>query len=158
MNKETGFIDAAPHLRWVLHREKRQKIAIVVVQFFQDNPSISFNTIACSGLSGLLIAPMIADLTHTDLLVVRKDDEGCRSNKQVEGVRKANIKYIIVDDLIDSGKTIKRIIQQIDIHRNKAELVGVYLYYRIKDRDGLEEQQTDYQERIGHNVPFWCMG
>ncbi len=65
-----------------------------------------FDSIAFTGLSGTLIAPLLAIQTNKKLLAVRK--ENSHSTLIVEGDWHAK-RYIIVDDLISKGDTIKRI-------------------------------------------------
>src|SRR5208337_2265028 len=86
-----------------------------------------FDAIVVSGYSMALIAPCVADALHKDIILVRKDDEDCHSDYQVEGVMCQN--YIIIDDLVCSGETLKRIQRKIGDHfYSSAKLVGLYLY------------------------------
>jgi adenine/guanine phosphoribosyltransferase-like PRPP-binding protein len=87
----------------------------------------NFDAIAISGYSQALIAPTVADALGKGLIIVRKDNEKCASSYEVEGVLAQ--KYIIIDDLICSAYTLKRIKEKIKkYHYSSAECYGIYLY------------------------------
>lgn len=99
-----------------------------------------FDAVAFTGMSGALIAPDIADKLKKQLILVRKKDKK-HSCYDVEGYYGGS-KYIIIDDGISSGDTIKYIKKQIKEAYNfqKYELVGCFthnesvnLIPRIKD-------------------------
>ena len=70
-----------------------------------------YDTIAVRGVSGLLAGTLIADATGKHLIVVRKG-EATHSMNQVEG-NQTSEKYIIVDDIVDTGKTANHIMQRV---------------------------------------------
>jgi len=76
--------------------------------------NLKFDAIAYTGCSGALVAPTIAYLLNKHLIVVRKD-EGAHSFNRVEGYVNKNepINYIIIDDFIETGKTINTIYEKI---------------------------------------------
>lgn len=70
-----------------------------------------FDAIAFRGMSGAMVAPQVAVKLKKSLLMVRKGED-CHSYSAVEG--EFDIKsYVIVDDLVDTGKTIQTIINSI---------------------------------------------
>lgn len=74
-----------------------------------------YDSIAVRGVSGLLIGPMLASACKKTLIVVRKEKANgleCHSYNQVEGDAAAR-RYIIVDDLVDSGHTASTIIESV---------------------------------------------
>lgn len=86
-----------------------------------------FDSIVISGYSMALIAPCVADALHKDIILVRKDNEDCHSSYYVEGILCQ--RYIIIDDLVCSGETLRRIQKKIGDHfYSGAKLVGIYLY------------------------------
>lgn len=89
--------------------------------------NLDFDSIAFTGLSGALVAPSVADKLNKNLIAIRKDNcdshAASYSDEFIEGNLDSK-KYIIVDDLIFSGSTIKRIMRKIDF----SECVGVFLY------------------------------
>ena len=87
---------------------------------------VDFDSIVVRGHSGMLIAPIIAHLLNKPIAFVRKKNESTHSSMSIEGI--VLDKYIIIDDFIDTGATIKEIdITTRRVH-SKAQLVGVYLY------------------------------
>ncbi len=88
---------------------------------------IEFDAIAFRGMSGAVIAPVLAAKLKKGLIAVRKSDENTHSYVKVEGLRDA--RYLIVDDFVDSGHTIKTIIKEIKEWDNgKGVCVGLLLY------------------------------
>lgn len=85
-----------------------------------------FEAIAFSGVSGAAIAFPLSYLLNKPLLCVRKSTEDTHSADLIEGCDNAP-RYIIVDDFIASGETIRRIKKEIK-NRTKGELVGIYLF------------------------------
>jgi adenine/guanine phosphoribosyltransferase-like PRPP-binding protein len=103
-----------------------------------------FAYIAASGVSGITVGSAIAYVLKKNLIVVRKpvemekedrDWEECdrlgysHSNMSVEGYPlNVSFNYIIVDDLICSGNTMRRISDSILAKNHRAIRVGYYLY------------------------------
>ena len=76
---------------------------------------LKFNTLAVSGHSGIVLATLLAAKLKMPLLAVRKDgDNECADSCRVNGTRLKDCRYLIVDDLISSGRTVKRILFRID--------------------------------------------
>lgn len=92
---------------------------------------IEFDTIACTGVSGIVIGLALAQRMGRKVAIVRKNGDGTHSGNRIE----ANCfpeeigKYIIVDDLTESGKTIKRIVTALKKHApRKTKHVATYFY------------------------------
>ena len=94
-----------------------------------------FDSIAFKGNSGSMVAPAVAVALGKAITLVRKAD-GNHSSRNVEGL--LNCRYIIVDDLIDTGSTVRSIqsdIRQADTWGDEfasSECVGIYLW---RDRE-----------------------
>jgi hypothetical protein len=96
-----------------------------------------FEAIVVRGMSGLIVGPMVASRLKKPWCVVRKPGEGTHSDhKAVEGWHNFR-SYIIVDDLIASGGTVRLIQKTIresalaslnKWERGVPECVGYYLY------------------------------
>ncbi len=91
--------------------------------------SLTFKSIAFRGVSGALVAPIVAVRLKKGLIVVRKEANE-HSTYLVEGHRLIGPqKYIIIDDFPSTGDTIKKILKEIkDRHNQSAKCVGVYFY------------------------------
>lgn len=88
-----------------------------------------FTAIAFRGVSGALFAPSIADKLKVGLIAIRKETENCHSSCLIEGL--TNVEYIIVDDFISSGDTVKTIVNTIkkkDSHKS-CKCVGYYMWH-----------------------------
>lgn len=119
-------IQGASHTCRVLNHKVRNKY---IIQTLCDlrKCKVDFDAIVCAGTSGLMIAPPVAELMNKHICVVRNTTD-CYSEFPVEGV--SPYRYVIVDDLICSGKTVKRIIKAMKDQHPKASCVGVYTYIK----------------------------
>lgn len=90
----------------------------------------NFDAIAFRGLSGALIAPAIAMRLNKTLIAVRKPIEisgnrdATHSPHLVEGDRAAKT-YVIVDDLVSSGRTVLAIVRAIKEFAPHAVCAGI---------------------------------
>lgn len=88
-----------------------------------------FDLIVGRGGSGISGASILSYALNKELVIVRKsldNHDGCRlaSSSDIK-YNSTSLNYIIVDDFICSGKTIKEIKKQMPAHH---ELVGAFLY------------------------------
>ena len=95
--------------------------------------TLKFDAIAFRGSSGAALAFAVSSELGIHLIHVRKDSG--HSPHPVEGCYSAK-RYIILDDFIDTGKTISEIVSKIDIHyfyegRAAPKLVGIVLYNAV---------------------------
>ena len=90
-----------------------------------------FDALAFRGQSGSLIAPVLALALDKTMLMVRKNMTDCHSGQIVEGDLGAQ-RYIIIDDLISSGKTVTTIVEEIAKVARKAVCLGVLEYTRTE--------------------------
>lgn len=120
---------------------------------------VDFDAIAFTGLSGALIAPIIAREMRKTMLAVRKltcdDDFHCHSSRKVEGDIAAR-RYVIIDDIVSTGATIGNIISAVKAAQLNsspshvpAECVGVFEYY-FSDRRRVKALKdfADYQRKM----------
>lgn len=98
---------------------------------------LDFDAIAFTGMSGALLAPPLAVAMGKSLILVRKLAEIGRTHSCHKVVGDAGaLKYIIVDDFQDTGKTTRRIKDKVKEFAPKAECLGVHemhKQYRYKD-------------------------
>ena len=88
---------------------------------------VKFDAIAFTGSSGAALAYPISFLLGVPLICVRKSTKDNHSGLKLEGAVSAS-KYIIVDDFIQSGRTINKINKAIKSRNEKANCIGIYLY------------------------------
>lgn len=123
---ESGkIIQGAAHTCRVLNHKNRNKIIIKAICDLRKIKD-QFDSIACCGTSGLLVVAQVAELLDKNIVVIRKKDEKCYSDFPMEGA--TPYRYIILDDLVCSGSTIKHIKHTIYEDCPKATCVGVYCY------------------------------
>ena len=120
-----------------------------LTEFRKDTP---FDAIAFTGVSGAAMAFPLSFALGIPLLCVRKGGENSHSPYKVEGDYAAR-RYVIVDDFISTGNTMRRI--QEDLENEIAGtpvLVGIYLYRNMcySDWTDIHDEQipvlpdTDY--------------
>lgn len=120
-----GIIQGSSHTCQVLNHKNRNKIIVKAVCNLRKMTD-EFDSIACCGVSGLMVVPQIAELLNKNIVVVRKTDTKSYSDFIIEGV--APFRYIIIDDLICSGATIRYINNIIKEEYPRANCVGAYFY------------------------------
>ena len=92
---------------------------------------VEFHSFACSGVSGMVVAPVLAHAMDKRLLVVRKALSGCHATHFVEGDVNKYDQYVVVDDFLSTGKTIGLIIAHITKELGDCyapTYAGTYLY------------------------------
>lgn len=119
------IIQGSAHTCQVINHKNRNKIVIKAVCDLRKIQN-SFDSIVCCGVSGLLVAPQVAEIINKNLVIVRKPDEKRYSKFFMEGA--APYLYVILDDLLCSGDTLKWIRNTIYEDCPKAKCVGLYCY------------------------------
>lgn len=114
----------------------------------KDKETLGINSIAVTGLSGSVIGGLVSYMTDLPLILVRKDEK-CHSPYDVEYSDNigTNLNYCIVDDLIQSGKTIRTMVEKINKEngRRNSQLIKVYLYH---DNSGEKIEIKDENEDV----------
>ena len=118
------YIQGASHTCHVLNHKERNKIIIKAVCDLRRIAD-SFDSIACCGVSGLLVVAQVAELLNKNIIIVRKGEK-CYSEFRTEGV--APFRYIILDDLICSGGTVRYIKKVLKDEYSRSSCIGVYCY------------------------------
>lgn len=93
-----------------------------VVKFLRG---FKFDAIAFRGMSGALLAAPLAMTMKKTLMLVRKEGDINHSKRMVEGDRSCK-SYVIVDDFIAGGDTVKSIYDAVEIFAPKAKCLGVF--------------------------------
>lgn len=88
-----------------------------------------FEAIAFTGSSGAALAYPLSYKLKIPLIHIRKSIRDNHYGSKLEGLNDC-ASYIIVDDFINSGRTIKKIISEINKGNayKKSECVGIYLF------------------------------
>jgi adenine/guanine phosphoribosyltransferase-like PRPP-binding protein len=132
----TPDYDHATHFRIALRPEEISKLLPSLVAILKK---FEFDAIAFMGMSGSLLAQPIAMKLKKNLIMVRKTTRGVHSSRLVEGDR-ASRRYIIVDDLVDSGDTARKIMKRIK-RWSESECLGVLEVNKVADEGQVELTQ-----------------
>ena len=125
--EDGSIIQGASHTSRVLNHKYRNRV-IIDAYTKLSKVDFWFDAIACTGTSGMLVVPQIAELLKKNIIVVRKFNEDCYSTFLVEGT--STKQYIIIDDLICSGDTIKHMIRSIHEETPRSKCMGIYTYMK----------------------------
>lgn len=117
-----------------------------VSRVFEETP---FEALAFMGQSGAAIAYPLSYLLQMPLILVRKDDDSSHHVKlrridrlrYLEGEVHANT-FLIVDDQIESGASILKIIERIRDYNPNARCVGVMLFGNNYARETLSPNNS----------------
>lgn len=142
---ESGdVIQGSSHTCHILNHKIRNKIIIKAVCDLRKIKD-QFDSIACCGVSGLMVVPQIAELLDKHIMVVRKAGEKCYSEFRTEGV--APFRYVILDDLICSGDTIRRITSVLKQEYPRSQSIGVYCYLPKETAYSQSKEGSKYCEQ-----------
>jgi orotate phosphoribosyltransferase-like protein len=126
-NEDGSIIQGASHTSRILNHKYRNKV-IIDAYTKLSKVDFWFDAIACSGTSGMLVVPQIAELLKKNIIVVRKSKQHCYSEFLIEGP--STKQYIVIDDLICSGNTVRRIINRIKEETPRSKCMGIYSYMK----------------------------
>ena len=123
------WMQGCEHTTVLLNHKKRNSF-IKQATINLKNIHETFDTIACCGTSGLLVVSQIAESLNKNILIIRKKHESKYSPFLYEGVIPE--KYIIIDDLICSGSTVKHILKTVRDESPNSICLGVYVFLKDK--------------------------
>ncbi|WP_100460560.1 phosphoribosyltransferase [Mycobacteroides abscessus] len=109
-----------------------------LMQFADEElAGVDFDTLVGTGLSGTIVAPMLARHLGKHFLIVRKDNDGSHSDIPAEGT--LGQRWVFVDDFIDTGMTLGRVWNKIQTLCEErlfiSEFVGVAQYSKCRYDD-----------------------
>ena len=107
-----------------IRNDSRKTIVDFLVTILRN---VKFDVIACRGVSGLAVAPIVSHILNKPLIIIRKQGDGSHSGSSYEGCY--NFKsYIVIDDFISTGGTIMEIRKVVKTFNPQAEFIGVFTY------------------------------
>jgi len=124
-----------------------------VISHELNNPIFGkIDFIVGTGLSGILPLLSVSIKTKIPFVVVRRrsdiastiDNGGCHSGSYTEEGDRKNFykqRYVIIDDCIDTGATIKYVMARLDRDK-QASLAGIILYNQRHEMYALELQSV----------------
>jgi adenine/guanine phosphoribosyltransferase-like PRPP-binding protein len=115
-----NYDSTVAHLRPFIRPSDNKKIIRNCIAVLSH---LDFDTIAFRGLSGALLAPVIAMKMGKELIAVRKGEK-CHSYRMLEG-NTAVERYVIVDDFVSCGDTVRAILDEVYAVAPEAKCIGV---------------------------------
>jgi adenine/guanine phosphoribosyltransferase-like PRPP-binding protein len=113
------------------------------------------NALAASGNSGVMLAGALGYILGMSVLVVRKNHDSALDMRKVNGLFHPETKYLIIDDLISSGRTVCRIVNRVQEAANDlcvvARPAGILLYEEYGGGRGRDSFFTEQFE----SIPCW---
>ena len=133
------------YLAKILEIEQSKELIPLAVKALKTRAK-EFEAIACRGMSGALIASVLAYELKKPLIIVRKDKDNTHSCYSVEGIENAST-YLIVDDFVSSGETANAILEKVSEFSPNAKCIGVFEYNRIYE-DRLKLKKYPFKIRL----------
>lgn len=123
------YDDTSSHLVQPMDPKSRAKTVENSVKRIRES-GFEFNSIVVTGLSGIIIGTLLSEVLGVPLFVVRKKEHPQpHSYRYIEGPDQINAaRYLIVDDLVSSGSTVKRILKEMSKAGPASKCVGAYFY------------------------------
>lgn len=119
-----------------------KNLIMATERFEEIRKLVDFDSIAFTGSSGCAIAfPLLIKNKNLGMLYIRKAGESSHGSAIEYTAKNPVEKYIIVDDFVDSGATVRRIVRKINTfsanHGVQApECVGVFIWlpqFKVRD-------------------------
>lgn len=148
---------ASSYLHSALDPEKVKTTVKETIRMIKQS-KIEFDSIAFRGMSGALIAPMVAMALGKPVSMVRKREHNSHCGLMVEGCDDPAT-YIIVDDMISSGETMKLIVKAMGDRHTRPECVGIFLYipkehfYNSRRNTKCDNFEIYRDGRIAQSIP-----
>jgi len=118
---------SSSYLDSIFDRKKSRLTIKGMVQLIKLS-EVKFDTIVFRGMSGALIAPIIAHQLRKRITLCRKDSDDSHSGHGFAEGYKEIKRYVIIDDFINEGHTVRSILKTINVIESNAECVGIFLY------------------------------
>ena len=128
------------YLRTIFTKKDRKKAAVLLARSIRaalKEGEIEFDAFACTGVSGLAMASILADKLDKELIVVRKRSDDSHSVGNVEGPETTKkLRYLFVDDFVSSGKTFRSVLDALQSHEDgQAHKCMGTVFYQSFGRD-----------------------
>lgn len=146
-------VECATYMRRILDLHMRRAAVYNAIGLLRKHRG-EFDCIAFRGMSGALLAAPVASALGKNLILVRKDEKR-HSMYRVEGVR-SKTRYIIVDDFVSTGDTVRAIIEAIVGEGYAIDRVPLLVVAATKK----PKDQTEHAERVveygNHNIKVYA--
>jgi adenine/guanine phosphoribosyltransferase-like PRPP-binding protein len=120
--------------QWLQDAVTKDGVTEIVKAATRALKDVEFDTIVFRGMSGALIAPIVAHKMGKEIVMLRKKDEQTHSIFGYEGYLDVQ-RYVIIDDFVSTGETVAKIIMDMR-RRGAAKFVGLYVYFSNLEKAG----------------------
>ena len=131
-----------------VYTEGQLKKTVKKLHDFIKSQNMKYDAIAFRGSSGAAVAYPLSYITGIPLIYVRKTEERSHG-RRIEATRVDKPRYIIVDDLIGTGDTIKNIVHAIEEYEPGSRCIGVFLY--------AVSGSSSYDDRSKIDIPIYYL-
>ena len=128
-DKYNSYRGPSHTVNFINPRRLKRYIALAVKYLKQYHGQ--YDTIAFAGISGAVIGPVVAMKLKKECILVRKNGDLRQSYAEVIGYDECR-KYIIIDDFVCSGNTVKMIQNKIHDFLPYAECLGILEVQSLK--------------------------
>lgn len=142
----------AGYLEEVFNPHKLKKtVRLLSNQIRKDIKELGINSIACTGVSGNIIAGALSFNTGLPVIAVRKgEDRHSWRDVEVPDIDE-HLRYCFIDDFIAYGHTLERVYKAISKVEPDSELVKIYLYHKSSYDDTVEV----ILNKVGKSIPLF---
>lgn len=144
----------AAYFHGAFNPTKMKPLVKAAKQLLKDQ---QFDAIAFRGMSGAMVAPVLAYALDKSLIMVRKPkhhSEEHHSHMPVEGDINTG-RYLIVDDFRSTGATIRAILTDVRNFAPEARCMGVMFYHNfLTYRDPLKLTTTREMFEVANSSVF----
>ena len=149
-------ITATGYLSPMFKEDKRAAILDWIREILAKPELEGVTAVAVRGMSGVIVGSIVSHVFGLKLIVIRKPEEHSHASYKVEGITDdPNLKYIIIDDLVSSGTTVKTILQRVRTANCDAKCIALLLYFSwkcdLENCNGLNEIKHVYGYRDTRN-------
>jgi orotate phosphoribosyltransferase len=138
------FIECSSYSENIFHTDKFQNVvARTVVKVCQLHKLLQFDAIAIRGNSGAAVGWPVSYITGIPIVLIRKGEK--THGRDMEGPDSRIDRYLILDDFIETGTTVRSMIDEFSKRRvlGNSDCVGVLLY------NAWSAVMTAYKEKVG---------
>jgi adenine/guanine phosphoribosyltransferase-like PRPP-binding protein len=133
----TQQLPFAEYLVYVLAGKQFNRTVARLAQTIQKS-GIEFDAIAVCGIGGVSIGPALAAKLGKEIIIVRKDDD--INNHSLRDSERSSDKiksYVIVDDLVAGGRTVRSMAKKLKPLKCQA----IFCYHFDRDKVNIYRQQ-----------------
>lgn len=121
-------------------KKLKRAVSKTVALLRKLQPKLKFDAIAFRGQSGAGVAYPVSIQTGVPLVLVRKNESS--HGYDIEGPNKIVKRYIIIDDFVSTGATVRAITRALGLEGD-CKCVGIVAY----DKDNFKKDVLDHKKR-----------